>query len=336
MFLGLKELKYNWLRSALLGGIAALLAFMVFMLLGLTRGLSQDSAAWLLESPAQTFLTTQDSQGNFTRSFIGPAAVKAVQEKWPQAAPFAQSFVSFSVNQPQGPQLGGVLLGVEPGSLLAPAAVAGSSLGPGGVVADISLQEDGVQLGDTLILKPGGERLRVTGFTQSARLNHQPAVFVSLADWQKLSPRAAGTVSGLGLPEADVPPLAGLRAQSRAGALQALQGYKEEQGSLLMIQVFLVAVSALVMAVFFYVMTLQKTAQFGLLKALGARLSTLAGSVIVQVLTLSLLATVVAAAATYGVTQVLPDGIPFALSWGRLRRVLPCCWPCRCWAACSA
>ena len=82
-----------------------------------------------------------------------------------------------------------------------------------------------------------------------------------------------------------------------------------------MIQVFLIAVSALVMAVFFYVMTLQKTPQFGLLKAIGAGMKTLASSLIVQVFTLTAVALIVAAAAMYGIVQVLPAGMPFALSW---------------------
>lgn len=322
MFLALRELKFNWLRSLLLGGVAALLAFMVFMLLGLTRGLSEDSAAWMLNSPAQTFVTTADAGGNFSRSFLDAATVTAVKKAVPDAAPFAQSFISFGVNSKSSTQLGAVMLGLDPRAFIAPQLTGGSAavaqaLSGAGAVVDASLQNEGVKLGDTLILRPSGEQLRVTGFTTGARLNHQPVVFVSMEHWQALNPRANGTVSAVALPEAAPSGLpAGLTLQSRPQALQALPGYKEEQGSLLMIQVFLVAVSALVMTVFFYVMTLQKTAQFGLLKALGARLSTLAGSVVAQVAALTLGALGLAAAAMFGVVQILPQGMPFTLSWG--------------------
>lgn len=318
MFLGLKELKYNWLRSALLGGIASLLAFMVFMLLGLTRGLSQDSAAWMLTNPAQTFISTTDSAGNFTRSFIAPDAVTAVQKANSGAAPFAQSFVSFGVNTLDSTQLGGVLMGIDPGSFLAPQTTEGAALkaGESGAVVDRTLQKGGVKLGDVLVLKPSGERLKVIGFTQQARLNHQPLVFVTLDKWHDLNPRFGGNVNGLATQEASASALpSGLQAQSRKQALQSLQGYKEEQGSLTMVQVFLIAVSALVMAVFFYVMTLQKTAQFGLLKAIGAGMRTLAGSLVVQVLTLTVLAVALAAVAAFGLAQIIPAGVPFALSW---------------------
>ena len=154
MFLALRELKFHWLRSALLGGIAALLAFMVFMLLGLTRGLSEDSAAWMLHNPAATFVTTEDAGGNFTRSFISPDDVTAVQKLDAGAAPFAQSFVSFGVNSVDSTQLGAVMLGLEPDSFLAPKLTEGAAMNAGGAVVDSSLKEDGVALGDTIVLKP--------------------------------------------------------------------------------------------------------------------------------------------------------------------------------------
>ena len=57
---------------------------------------------------------------------------------------------------------------------------------------------------------------------------------------------------------ADVTPPVVPRMPWRVRAVQVLPGYKEEQGSLTMIQVFLVVVAAFVMAVFFYVITIAK------------------------------------------------------------------------------
>ncbi|MPY67933.1 FtsX-like permease family protein [Deinococcus sp. SDU3-2] len=81
-----------------------------------------------------------------------------------------------------------------------------------------------------------------------------------------------------------------------------------------MIQVFLVVVAAFVMAVFFYVLTLQKTPQFGLLRAIGASTRTLAGSLVAQMLLLTTLAVALAALITLGLVTLLPAGIPFALT----------------------
>lgn len=311
MYLALRELRYNKLRSALVGGIVALIAFMVFMLMGLTRGLSRDSASLILETPATSFVTTQDAQGVFTRSFLTPEQVKAIQAQSADATAFAQTFVSFGNGDKQ---LSGVLLGVDPAGFLAPKNTEGASLSGAGAVVDESLKEDGVKLGDTITLKPGGETLKIIGFTQNARLNHQAGIFVSLDEWQKLNPRTRGTVNAVALKTEPAELKGEFSVLSRSETLQVLPGYKEEQGSLTMIQVFLIAVAAFVMAAFFYVMTLQKTAQFGLLKAIGAGTRKLASSLIAQMLLLTLLAVAIAGAVTLGMVQLLPSGLPFHLT----------------------
>lgn len=321
MFLALRELQHYRFRSALIGGIVALIAFMVFMLTGLTRGLAQDSAALMINTPARHFVTTRDAAGVFNRSFLSPDDVERITAVGESAVtPLAQSFASFSGGT-EATQLSGVLLGVDPSGFMAPEITSGQGLAAGvsGAVVDHSLQEDGVNVGDTLTLKPGGETLKVLGFTNAARLNHQPVVFVTLNRWQALNPRTRGSVSAVALKtDADVTSriaeLDGLSVLTRAQALQVLPGYKEEQGSLTMIQVFLVVVAAFVMAVFFYVLTLQKTPQFGLLKAIGASTRTLAGSLVAQMLFLTVLAVAMAALVTLGTVTLLPAGIPFALT----------------------
>ncbi|GAA3994743.1 ABC transporter permease [Deinococcus rubellus] len=319
MFLALRELQHYRFRSVLIGGIVALIAFMVFMLTGLTRGLAHDNAALLIETPASYFVTTRDAEGVFTRSFLSKADVQRITAAAGSAStPLAQSFASFSNGDKQ---LSGVLLGIDPASFLAPKVTDGQALtaSTAGAVVDSSLQKDGVKLGDTLILKPGGETLKVLGFTRSARLNHQPVMFVTLSRWQALNPRSQGSVSAVALKTdagvaSKVGALSGLSVFTRAQALQVLPGYKEEQGSLTMIQVFLVVVAAFVMAVFFYVLTLQKTPQFGLLKAIGASTRTLAGSLVAQMLLLTVVAVLIAALVTLGLVNLLPAGIPFTLT----------------------
>lgn len=318
MYLALRELRHHRLRSLLIGGIVTLIAFMVFMLTGLTRGLAHDNAALLIETPATHFVTTRDSGGVFTRSFLTPDTVTRLQAvAGAEATSLAQSFATLSRGDQQ---LSGVLMGVQPGSFMNPAAQQGQPLSAGstGAVVDESLREDGVTLGDTLTLKPGGETLQVIGFTRAARLNHQPVVFVTLQHWQTLNPRLQGTVNTVALNTESAAvraaQLAGVTVHTRAAALQELPGYREEQGSLIMIQVFLIVVAAFVLAVFFYVLTLQKTPQFGLLKAIGASTRTLAGSLVAQMMVLSVLAVTVAALVTLGAAALLPAGLPFTLT----------------------
>ncbi|PYE47827.1 ABC transporter permease [Paenibacillus barcinonensis] len=100
---------------------------------------------------------------------------------------------------------------------------------------------------------------------------------------------------------------------TKSDAVSAIPGYKEEQGSLLMMIAFLYVISAFVLAVFFYVITIQKTSQFGILKAIGTRNGYLAGSVSLQVLLLSVGSLVISVLLVQLFESVLPASMPFQL-----------------------
>ncbi|WP_339836990.1 ABC transporter permease [Paenibacillus sp. FSL R7-0272] len=100
---------------------------------------------------------------------------------------------------------------------------------------------------------------------------------------------------------------------TKSDAVSAIPGYKEEQGSLLMMIAFLYVISAFVLAVFFYVITIQKTSQFGILKAIGTRNGYLAGSVSLQVLLLSVGSLVISVLLVRLFESVLPASMPFQL-----------------------
>ncbi|MNN55632.1 FtsX-like permease family protein [compost metagenome] len=110
--------------------------------------------------------------------------------------------------------------------------------------------------------------------------------------------------------------VSGVEVISKSQSLQGIPGYKEEQGSLLMMVAFLFIIAAFVLAVFFYVMTIQKMNQFGVLKAIGAKMSYLARGLISQVLLLSITSLVIGIGLTYGVSLLLPESMPFELNAG--------------------
>lgn len=85
-------------------------------------------------------------------------------------------------------------------------------------------------------------------------------------------------------------------------AISGIPGFKEEQGALTMIS-FFVVIAAFVQAVFFYVITLQKMNQYGIIKAIGASTSYLARNLIRQVLLLAVVAVAVSIGLTFGLAR---------------------------------
>lgn len=110
----------------------------------------------------------------------------------------------------------------------------------------------------------------------------------------------------------------GVETATLKEAMSGIPGFKEEQGSLTMMIGFLVVIAAFVQAVFFYVITLQKTNRYGIIKAIGASTSYLAQNLIGQVLLLAVVAVVISIGLTFGLSLILPASMPFELSAGVL------------------
>ena len=326
MFLALRELRYARLRYLMIGAIITLVAWLVFLLSGLANGLANDSAAAIKNMPADALVFEQGSQLLLQRSTL-PATLVAQVGAVPgvsAATPLGESTITMQRGA-GGDRLAATLLAIDPSGFLAPPVVAGQALRDaptGGVVVDRSLERNGVRLGDTLTVQPGGASLTVTGFTSGRTYSHMPVIYAPLALWRSLHIAGASpsdTISAVAIQgdasarsriAATIP---GVHVGSRAAVVQALPGFKEESGSLVMIEGFLVVIAAFIIAAFFYVLTLQKTAQFGALKALGARSSVLGRDLLGQVLLLTVAGLSVGALLAFGAARIIPNSVPFLL-----------------------
>ncbi|NLZ33777.1 MAG: ABC transporter permease, partial [Clostridiales bacterium] len=105
----------------------------------------------------------------------------------------------------------------------------------------------------------------------------------------------------------------GLEVVDRATVINNLPGYSAEQLTIKMILWVLVAISAAILGVFFYVITIQKQKQFGVLKAIGMKMSELAAYIIHQVLILSMIGVLIGNGLAIGMASMLPSSMPFNL-----------------------
>ncbi|OZB98765.1 ABC transporter permease [Paenibacillus sp. XY044] len=333
MYLALREIRFAKGRYTLIAAIMLLISFLVLFVTGLAQGLAYDNAASIQNIPASHFVLEQGSDHRFTRSQIGGEKLEQIR-----------SVVGESNAEPLGVQMTNVvlsgdiqkidvaLLAVNPQGWLAPDVTMGTpdKQEKGGIVVDEKLAEHGVKIGSVLVDQASGTRWTVTGFVKNESFSHAPAVFLNKEEWMALhSPTSVQSGSG-GAEEKTVYNAVAVKATGgqvseiqsavpnveiikKAEAVSAIPGYKEEQGSLLMMIAFLFVISAFVLAVFFYVITIQKTSQFGILKAIGTRTAYLAGSVTLQVLLLSAFSLAVSLFLVKVLEMALPGSMPFQL-----------------------
>ncbi|HHQ15099.1 MAG TPA: ABC transporter permease, partial [Chromatiales bacterium] len=189
-----------------------------------------------------------------------------------------------------------VMWGVQPGSFIEPPALEGEPLGrlDNGVIISKSLADkDGVEIGDRFTLDRVLTEFEVVGITDERNIGHMPIVFAPLRIWQEATyGPPGGPPPGEKLPDilydfvsvlvlqlddsltpekiAEIDDEIGTKTLARQQFYAASIGYQEEVMTVLLIQSFLIAISAVVIGGFFSIWTIQRTREIGLIKALGA------------------------------------------------------------------
>jgi putative ABC transport system permease protein len=333
MFLALRELKHSRLRYLLIGAIMALIAWLVFLLSGLANGLASDNGASIQNLKADYVVYQSDVRLFLHRSLLPAETVDQIKQipGVNAAAPLGQLTVTTS-KVGGGEQIDATILAIDPTGILAPQLSEGQSANSAvknGVVVDEYFKRHSLKLGDQLQINPSGQLMTIVGFTKGQTYGHLPVIFSDIPFWQALRFAAPGSKGNIDNPISAVAvqmnqetaarvakAIPGIEVATRDKALESLPGYKEEMGSIVMIMVFLFLIAAFIMAVFFYIMTLQKTNQFGILKALGASSRFLAIDLLGQVFIMTLAGLAIGVLLTYGVAAIMPAAVPFALDTG--------------------
>lgn len=307
MFLSLRELKFARNRFTLMGAVVALIAILVVLLSGLSTGLVRDGVSGLQRLPVDSFAfaegTTKD--GAFSRSIVDTELAHSIAQEpgVTDAAPFGNLLIN-AKNQ-DGKPLDLALFGVEPGSFVDITAAEGANIQPVvnneiegvGVVVTASAKDEGIALGDTLTLDRVEHTLTVVGFTDGQdTFGHVDVAYIPLEAWQVLASGAkpGEPVRDGALNEVTAIAIAGdfdseaieqtykLKTSTLVESFDASPGYSAETMTLTMIQVFLYAISALVVGAFFTVWTLQRRGELAVLRAMGASRRYLIKDAIIQ------------------------------------------------------
>ena len=341
MFLALREISFARGRFALMGVVVALIALLMVLLSGLSAGLVNDGVSGLKRMPVTAFAFQKDVAKNsaFSRSVVGldRVAVWAGQPGVAEAAPFGNTLVN--TRSSGGVEIDLALFGVATGSFLDPEVAQGSRLaGKGEVVISKTAAEEGIRVGDTLTLEPAGTTLKVVGVLAGQHtFGHVDVGYLSLPSWQEI---AAGVRAGDVVPEHVYSQITAVAIRARDGggvdlaagdraagtsamtleeSFGASPGYTAETSTLLLIQVFLYAISALVVGAFFTVLTIQRKHEIAVVRALGAGTGYLLRDSIVQ----SLVLLVISAGAGVGLgiasgAALSSTPMPFALEAGSI------------------
>lgn len=339
MFLALRELAFQRGRFVIMGAVIALIAILMVLLSGLAVGLTQDGVSGLQKIDVSTFAFQEDvSEGSaFSRSVVDISAVETWQEqpKVEHATPFGNALINARTNQ--GVEIDLALFGVEQGSFIDPEVAEGSPISSEGqVVISETAADEGVEVGDIIILEPTGFELEVVGILDGQHtFGHVDVGYLSLTSWQEIragmrpgdvvpdhvyqdiTAVAVKAESGSNVDLAAGDDAAGTTSITRTDSYDASPGYTAETQTLQLIQAFLYGISALVVGAFFTVLTIQRQPEIAVMRAMGAgTLYLLRSSLLQSFMLLAISASIGIAIGLAAGAAIASTPMPFALEFG--------------------
>lgn len=318
MFLAIRDLWWARGRFALMAGAIALITLLVVMLSGLTEGLGRQSTSAITSLQANQVAMERPASGETLSMSTSRITDSALQKARTQpgvsaADPIGISSTRVTIGSTPAPA---TLFGIDPDAAAAPKGLSSDSV----VVSSELADDHSVRVGQSITVN--GERLRVARVVEDASFSHLPVVWVTNTLWRHTGGSAAGAGSIVALQTTKAfdatafDDATGLVAKSRADSLSAIGSYSAENGSLTMIRVLLIAISALVIGAFFTVWTVQREGDLAVLKAIGARTGYLLRDALGQALLTLLIGGGVGTLAALGLGVLAEGQVPVVIDAG--------------------
>lgn len=331
MRLALRELRRSRRRFVPTTAALALLVVLLLMLGGLLDGLYIGSTGALRAQKSDLAVFDTAARDSTIRSRIEPSTRDTIE-----SVEGVESTYGFGV----------ALVGARvPGSsAIADTAVIGyegnvdgvpAPPPPGKAWADRSLEADGVDDGDVVEVGPTRIPIEVVGFVDDTNFLQQSGLWVDDATWHEvLAESRPGAALDRGVwqtvwvelsPGADPEEVADAidaatgttDTLTRDEAVLALPGIKEQNAIFTQIIVVTFLVAGLVVALFFALLTLERTPMLGVLKAVGASSRQLVASLLTQTVMVTLVAYAIGALVALGLEAVIPADVPLVLTSSR-------------------
>lgn len=336
MRLALRELRRRPGRFAVATVILTLIAVLLMFLGGLLDGLIGSSTDAYRAQDADLVVYSERADASLLRSRITGDLRAEVEGADGVAEVGGLGIVQLGARPGGEPDSKDLVATVLFGYELAPTGLSATPPERGTVIADVSLEADGVEEGSTLLLGPARSPVEVVGFVDDTRYAGQGSLWGSLDTWrevtganrpgeavgddvvQALVVRADGSPDAVGAAIVAATDDA-TEALTIDAAIDSLPGVTEQRSTFNQIIGVTAVIALVVVALFFALITVERTALYGILKAIGASGPTLFAGVVTQAVVVTLVACGIGAAAALGLDALVPPGsIPFAASAGRI------------------
>lgn len=343
IYLAFKEVWRNRGRFFLISLVIALITTLVLFIAGLAEGLGAGNREYLEKLNAELILYQENVDLSIASSRFDRAKLREIRRVEGVKAVGSIGFSNASIVLAEGREpLDISFIGVEPGLPGEPPALAGQGLrgkrdNTAIIDKNVALRT-GLGVGDTFTIKSiqGTQEelysLTVVGVSDGRQYSIQPSVFVPYLTWDKIRPKSAVendtreqnfNIIAVQLDDpAEIETITQqleaqvdkIEAVDRVTAYKATPGYTAQQSTLNTQRVFTLLIGVLVVGGFFQIQTLQKVAQIGMLKAIGAPSRTVAIAFLIQIVFITALGVAIGSLGTLALSLSFPPTVPIVFA----------------------
>jgi putative ABC transport system permease protein len=319
MFLAYKELKYSKTKFALIIAVIMLISYLVYFLTSLAYGLASSYTNAVEKWEADNIVLTIDSNDSMMMSFMNQAdfdAIEATGEKaklglFPAVInnPFSQNILESRIDV--------YFLGIENEGFLKPLELEELTLSGNQVIVDEELKKEGYEIGDIFSVTGSSAQYEIIAFSTKSTYQTAPVIYMSLDTWQAYRYGENDTpdlFSGVVLRGQINELPSNLLSYKISEYISTLPGYTAQVLTFSVMIIFLIIITAFVLGIFIYVLTIQKTSMFGVMKAQGISNGYIGGSVIIQTFLLVAMGLTLGLVLTVLTAVFLGNFIPFAVN----------------------
>lgn len=315
MFLAIKEIRHEKLRYGLIIAMVTLVAYLVFMLLGLMLGLANENTAATTSWRTQTVVLNKNANVNINQSLITKAALPKLKSG--DSLVGQSSVVISDLSGKHSYKKTAQFIGLDKSQSIYRHLDLVSGHKPRNanqVVLATNLKLAGYKLGDQIKLAGLNRKLTVVGFAKNGMLNMTPIIYGDLQVWREMKgSQFAG--SAIFSRRSFTLSTTTLKAYPVATYVNKMPGYSAQNQTFALMIGFLLVIATVIIAVFLYILTLQKLPHYAVLRAQGIPAKVLVQATISQAVLLMVVGGALSLALTGMTSLVLPATMPFLFSW---------------------
>ncbi len=342
-YLALKEIWRTRGRFILFSMVIALITMLVLFVAALAEGLGSGNREYIQKLNADLIVYQSKTDLSAGASRIGTSKLNEIRRVDGVSAVGPIGVASVTLTRNGEKVLNVALVGVEPGMPGEPPALQGQGLGSrrareAVLDRNVALRAK-VGVGDVITIKSiqGTNEeyydLKVVGISDGRQYSLQPSVIVPFRTWDELRPQPAKGGSGnaelvaniVGVQLANPQDweamaqriqneVSDVQVVDRVTAYQATPGYSAQQSTLDTQRYFALLIGILVIGGFFQILTLQKVAQIGMLKAIGASNRVVGTAAIIQIIAVTVMGVALGAAFSLALSLGFPPTVPIIFS----------------------